>query len=136
MRKYSIDELPQFLDVLRGDMSVVGPRPQVRREVDTYDDLVHRRLVVKPGLTGLWRISGRSDLEVEDTVRRDLTYVENWSLTNDIAIIARTVRTVLRGAGACTPQTTTPMPGKGGGLDWRRRRASESVPNRHRTERV
>ena len=100
MRKYSIDELPQFLDVLRGDMSVVGPRPQVRREVDTYDDLVHRRLVVKPGLTGLWRISGRSDLEVEDAVRRDLTYVENWSVTNDIAIIARAVRTVLRGAGA------------------------------------
>ena len=100
MRKYSIDELPQFLDVLRGDMSVVGPRPQVRREVDTDDDLVGRRLVVKPGLTGLWQISGRSDLEVEDAVRLDLTYIENWSLANDIAIIARAVRTVLRGAGA------------------------------------
>jgi lipopolysaccharide/colanic/teichoic acid biosynthesis glycosyltransferase len=100
MRKYSIDELPQFLDVLRGDMSVVGPRPQVRREVDTDDDLVGRRLVVKPGLTELWQISGRSDLEVEDAVRLDLTYIENWSLANDIAIIARAVRTVLRGAGA------------------------------------
>lgn len=100
LRKYSIDELPQFLDVLRGDMSVVGPRPQVRREVDTYDDLVRRRLVVKPGLTGLWQVSGRSDLEVEDAVRLDLSYVENWSLMGDIAIIARTVRTVLRGDGA------------------------------------
>lgn len=100
LRKYSIDELPQFLDVLRGDMSVVGPRPQVRREVDSYDDLVGRRLTVKPGLTGLWQVSGRSDLEAEDAVRLDLSYVENWSIMQDVLIIAKTVSTVLRGDGA------------------------------------
>lgn len=100
IRKYSIDELPQFLNVLTGHMSVVGPRPQVRREVDTYDDLVSRRLTVKPGLTGLWQISGRSDLQVEDAVRLDLSYVENWSLLQDIIIIAKTIRTVLTGNGA------------------------------------
>ena len=100
MRKFSIDELPQFFNVLLGDMSVVGPRPQVRREVDSYDDLVSRRLCVKPGLTGLWQISGRSDLEVEDAIRLDLTYVENWSLWRDVAIIVKTVRTVLMGSGA------------------------------------
>nr|WP_268794104.1 sugar transferase [Mycolicibacterium mucogenicum] len=100
IRKYSIDELPQFLNVLTGHMSVVGPRPQVRREVDTYDDLVSRRLTVKPGLTGLWQISGRSDLAVEDAVRLDLSYVENWSLLQDLLIIAKTVRTVLTGSGA------------------------------------
>lgn len=100
IRRFSVDELPQFLNVLRGDMSVVGPRPQVRREVDSYDDLVYRRLAVKPGLTGLWQISGRSDLEVEDAIRLDLTYVENWSLGRDVAIIVKTVRTVLLGSGA------------------------------------
>ncbi len=100
IRKYSIDELPQFLNVLTGHMSVVGPRPQVRREVDTYDDLVSRRLTVKPGLTGLWQISGRSDLKVEDAVRLDLSYVENWSLLQDIIIITKTIRTVLTGDGA------------------------------------
>ena len=100
LRKFSIDELPQFFDVLRGDMSVVGPRPQVRREVDSYDDLVSRRLMVKPGLTGLWQISGRSDLEAEDAIRLDLTYVENWSLWRDVIIIVKTVRTVLVGSGA------------------------------------
>ncbi|MCX8553808.1 sugar transferase [Mycolicibacterium mucogenicum] len=100
IRKFSIDELPQFFNVLTGEMSVVGPRPQVRREVDTYDDLVSHRLAVKPGLTGLWQISGRSDLEVEDAVRLDLTYVENWSLLQDVLIIVKTVRTVLAGDGA------------------------------------
>lgn len=100
LRKYSIDELPQFFDVLRGDMSVVGPRPQVRREVDSYDDLMGRRLTVKPGLTGLWQVSGRSDLEAADAFRLDLSYVENWSLMGDVVIIAKTVSTVLRGSGA------------------------------------
>lgn len=100
LRKYSIDELPQFFDVLRGDMSVVGPRPQVRREVDSYDDLMGRRLTVKPGLTGLWQVSGRSDLEAADAFRLDLSYVENWSLMGDVVIIAKTVTTVLRGSGA------------------------------------
>jgi exopolysaccharide biosynthesis polyprenyl glycosylphosphotransferase len=100
MRKYSLDELPQFFNVLRGEMSVVGPRPQVRREVDTYDDLIRRRLTVKPGLTGLWQVSGRSDLDVKDAIRLDLSYVENWSLLGDVMIIAKTVLTVLRGEGA------------------------------------
>ncbi len=100
LRKFSIDELPQFLNVLRGDMSVVGPRPQVRREVDSYDDLVRRRLAVKPGLTGLWQVSGRSNLQIEDAVRLDLTYVENWSLWQDLVIIAKTLRAVLHSEGA------------------------------------
>jgi exopolysaccharide biosynthesis polyprenyl glycosylphosphotransferase len=100
LRKFSIDELPQVFNVLLGDMSIVGPRPQVRREVESYDDLVRRRLTVKPGLTGLWQVSGRSDLEVDDAVRLDLKYVENWSLVQDLVIIARTVKTVARGEGA------------------------------------
>lgn len=100
LRKFSIDELPQVFNVLLGDMSIVGPRPQVRREVDSYDDLVRRRLAVKPGLTGLWQVSGRSDLKVDDAVRLDLRYVENWSLVQDLVIIVRTVKTVLRGEGA------------------------------------
>jgi exopolysaccharide biosynthesis polyprenyl glycosylphosphotransferase len=100
LRKYSLDELPQFFNVLLGNMSVVGPRPQVRREVDTYDDLIRRRLTVKPGLTGLWQVSGRSDLGVEAAVRLDLSYVENWSLLGDVVIVAKTISTVLRGEGA------------------------------------
>lgn len=100
IRKFSIDELPQFSNVLTGHMSIVGPRPQVRREVDTYDDLVSHRLTVKPGLTGLWQVSGRSDLEADDALRLDLTYVENWSLLQDILIITKTIRTVLTGNGA------------------------------------
>jgi exopolysaccharide biosynthesis polyprenyl glycosylphosphotransferase len=100
LRRYSIDELPQFFNVLRRDMSVVGPRPPLRREVDTYNDQVRRRLLVLPGITGLWQVSGRSDLSWEDSVRLDLSYVENWSITNDFLIAAKTVRTILTGAGA------------------------------------
>jgi exopolysaccharide biosynthesis polyprenyl glycosylphosphotransferase len=100
LRKYSIDELPQFFNVLRRDMSVVGPRPPLRREVDTYNDQVRRRLLVLPGITGLWQVSGRSDLSWEDSVRLDLSYVENWSITNDVLIAAKTIRTVTKGAGA------------------------------------
>jgi exopolysaccharide biosynthesis polyprenyl glycosylphosphotransferase len=100
LRKFSIDELPQIFNVLLGDMSIVGPRPQVRREVEYYDDLVRRRLAVKPGLTGLWQVSGRSNLKIDDAVRLDLRYVENWSLVQDLVIIAKTVKTVLRGDGA------------------------------------
>ncbi len=100
IRKYSIDELPQFINVLRGDMSVVGPRPQVRREVDSYDYLIRRRLSVKPGLTGLWQVSGRSDLQTEDAVRLDLSYIENWSPIKDLVIIVKTIKTVLAGDGA------------------------------------
>lgn len=100
LRRFSIDELPQFINVLRNDMSVVGPRPQVRREVEAYDDDVVRRLLVKPGVTGLWQVSGRSDLPVEKAVRLDLSYVDNWSMIGDMLIIARTVGTVLAPQGA------------------------------------
>jgi exopolysaccharide biosynthesis polyprenyl glycosylphosphotransferase len=100
IRKFSIDELPQFINVLRGDMSVVGPRPQVRREVDTYGDLVRRRLFVRPGVTGLWQVSGRSNLSVDAAMRLDLTYVENWSMIQDLVIIVKTFTAVVRGCGA------------------------------------
>src|SRR5277367_807837 len=91
LRRYSIDELPQFINVLRGDMSVVGPRPPLRCEVETYDHRVRRRLLVRLGITGLWQVSGRSDLSWEDSARLDLSYVENWSMLSDLAIAAKTV---------------------------------------------
>jgi exopolysaccharide biosynthesis polyprenyl glycosylphosphotransferase len=100
IRRFSIDELPQFINVLRRQMSVVGPRPPLRREVDMYDDLVRRRLLVRPGITGLWQISGRSDLSWEDSVRLDLSYVENWSMLNDLVIVVKTLRVIANGAGA------------------------------------
>jgi exopolysaccharide biosynthesis polyprenyl glycosylphosphotransferase len=100
LRRYSIDELPQFINVLKHDMSVVGPRPPLRPEVETYDGDVKRRLLVKPGVTGLWQISGRSDLSWEDSVRLDLSYVENWSMATDLAIILKTIRAVLSHQGA------------------------------------
>ncbi|MGB3482229.1 MAG: sugar transferase [Mycobacterium sp.] len=100
LRRYSIDELPQFINVLRNEMSVVGPRPPLRREVEAYDCDVLRRLLVKPGVTGLWQVSGRSDLSWDEAVRLDLSYVENWSMTTDILIIAKTVGAVLRRSGA------------------------------------
>ncbi|NQX28016.1 sugar transferase [Microbacteriaceae bacterium VKM Ac-2854] len=95
IRKYSIDEVPQLVNVFRGDMSLVGPRPQVKGEVELYDDAARRRLIVKPGMTGLWQVSGRSTLEWEDAVRLDLYYVENWSVTGDIALLFRTVKAVV-----------------------------------------
>jgi lipopolysaccharide/colanic/teichoic acid biosynthesis glycosyltransferase len=100
IRKYSLDELPQLVNVLRGDMSMVGPRPPLTCEVDEYTGHVHRRLLIKPGLTGLWQVSGRSDLDWDEGVRLDLYYVENWSLTGDLMLIWRTIRVVLRGDGA------------------------------------
>lgn len=100
IRKCSIDELPQFFNVLKRDMSVVGPRPPLRREVENYDGQVHRRLLVNPGVTGLWQVSGRSDLPWEESVRLDLSYVENWSMVGDLLIIAKTVRAVVAGVGA------------------------------------
>jgi exopolysaccharide biosynthesis polyprenyl glycosylphosphotransferase len=100
IRRYSLDELPQLFDVLRGTMSLVGPRPPLVREVDQYERDVRRRLLVTPGITGLWQVSGRSDLSWEETVRLDLSYVENWSLGLDLAIIARTVAAVLARDGA------------------------------------
>jgi exopolysaccharide biosynthesis polyprenyl glycosylphosphotransferase len=100
LRKYSLDELPQFWNVLRGDMSVVGPRPPLPREVRGYDGRVFRRLYIRPGITGLWQVSGRSDLSWEESVRLDLHYVENWSVLTDLMIIARTAKVMLRGTGA------------------------------------
>ncbi len=95
LRKYSIDELPQFWTVLLGGMSIVGPRPQVAREVAEYSGGAHRRLLIKPGITGLWQISGRSQLTPEESIKLDLRYVENWSLAGDLSIILKTVKVVL-----------------------------------------
>lgn len=100
IRKYSLDELPQFFNVVKGEMSLVGPRPQRAEEVALYDNAAGRRLLVKPGITGLWQVSGRSDLSWEDTVRLDLYYAENWSLLDDFVILLWTVRTVLASQGA------------------------------------
>jgi lipopolysaccharide/colanic/teichoic acid biosynthesis glycosyltransferase len=100
LRRFSIDELPQLLNVLRGQMSLVGPRPPLPSEVARYEQDVHRRLLVQPGLTGLWQVSGRSDLDWEETVRLDLYYVENWSVALDVEILWKTMSAVLRGSGA------------------------------------
>lgn len=100
LRRHSFDELPQLINVLRGDMSLVGPRPPLAEEVARYGDDVRRRLVVRPGMTGLWQVSGRSDLSWEESVRLDLRYVENWSLALDLQIIWKTWSAVTRGAGA------------------------------------
>jgi exopolysaccharide biosynthesis polyprenyl glycosylphosphotransferase len=100
IRKYSLDELPQFFNVLFGSMSVVGPRPQVQREVDAYDETMWRRLLVKPGVTGQWQVSGRSNLSAAESMRHDVSYVRNWSMRLDLTIIVRTAGAVLRGEGA------------------------------------
>ena len=100
LRRFSIDELPQLLNVVRGDMSLVGPRPPLLTEMEMYDDKAHRRMHVKPGMTGLWQVSGRSDIEWEDAVKLDTYYVENWSLTGDLHILWRTVRAVVGSDGA------------------------------------
>jgi len=100
LRRYSLDELPQLFNVLLGTMSLVGPRPPLEREVTEYETHVHRRFLVKPGITGLWQVSGRSNLSWEATVRLDLYYVENWSITGDIVILWRTAQAVLASDGA------------------------------------
>lgn len=100
IRKYSLDELPQFVNVFLGSMSLVGPRPQRSSEVELYSKYEHRRLMVKPGITGLWQVSGRSDLDWEDSIRLDLYYVENWSVMTDVVLLGRTVKTVIRPDGA------------------------------------
>ncbi|GAA1639268.1 sugar transferase [Catellatospora bangladeshensis] len=100
MRRYSLDELPQLLNVLLGQMSLVGPRPPLPHEVAAYADDVRRRLAVKPGMTGLWQVSGRSDLPWEEAVRLDLRYVENWSMSMDLLILLRTLTAVARSSGA------------------------------------
>ncbi|WP_372471434.1 sugar transferase [Micromonospora trifolii] len=100
LRKWSLDELPQLVNVLLGQMSLVGPRPPLPSEVARYDGDVARRLLVKPGMTGLWQVSGRSDLSWEDGIRLDLYYVENWSLAADLTILWKTFGAVLNGRGA------------------------------------
>jgi exopolysaccharide biosynthesis polyprenyl glycosylphosphotransferase len=99
LRRHSLDELPQLINVLMGQMSLVGPRPPLPGEVEQYPHDMRRRLVVKPGMTGLWQVSGRSDLSWEDSIRLDLRYVENWSLTVDLVILMRTALVVTRGEG-------------------------------------
>lgn len=100
LRRTSVDELPQLINVLRGEMSLVGPRPPLPEEAARYDEVEVRRLAVKPGMTGLWQVSGRSDLSWDETLALDLQYVENWSLTADVDVMARTLRAVVDGRGA------------------------------------
>jgi exopolysaccharide biosynthesis polyprenyl glycosylphosphotransferase len=100
LRRYSLDELPQLFNVFRGDMSLIGPRPPLQKEVDLYETHVHRRFLMKPGITGLWQVSGRSDLSWEDSVRLDLYYVENWSMVGDFVILMKTARAVVGRSGA------------------------------------
>ncbi|CAN5393408.1 hypothetical protein BH09ACT8_BH09ACT8_45560 [soil metagenome] len=100
LRKLSIDKLPQFINVLKRDMSIVGPRPPLATEVRSYDDYARRRLLVRPGITGLWQVSGRSDLSWEDSVRLDMFYVENWSMIADLLIALKTVKAVFGHSGA------------------------------------
>jgi exopolysaccharide biosynthesis polyprenyl glycosylphosphotransferase len=100
LRRFSLDELPQLINVLRGEMSLIGPRPPLPAEVARYEDDAVRRLRVKPGITGLWQVSGRSDLTWEQSVRLDLWYVDNWSLVLDMQILGRTAKAVLHGQGA------------------------------------
>lgn len=100
IRRYSIDELPQLLNVIRGDMSLVGPRPQREGEVALYDRAALRRLRVRPGMTGLWQVSGRSNLSWDEAIALDMHYVENWTLMGDLQILTRTVRAVLAQDGA------------------------------------
>jgi exopolysaccharide biosynthesis polyprenyl glycosylphosphotransferase len=100
LRKWSLDELPQLINVLRGEMSLVGPRPALPDEAARYASHVRRRLVVKPGLTGMWQVSGRSDLSWDETVRLDLRYVENWSFALDLQILWKTLSVIVHGSGA------------------------------------
>jgi exopolysaccharide biosynthesis polyprenyl glycosylphosphotransferase len=100
IRRFSIDELPQLLNVLKGDMSLVGPRPQRDFEVAGYDHVATRRLTVRPGITGLWQVSGRSDLAFDEAIALDVHYVENWSMTSDLIILWRTARAVVASDGA------------------------------------
>jgi lipopolysaccharide/colanic/teichoic acid biosynthesis glycosyltransferase len=100
LRRYSLDELPQLFNVLKGDMSLVGPRPPLMSEVSGYEAEARRRLLVLPGMTGPWQISGRSELDWEETMRLDLYYVENWSIVDDLLILWKTFRAVVNSHGA------------------------------------
>ena len=100
IRRFSIDELPQLINVVRGEMSLIGPRPPLPSEVAEYESDAVRRLHVRPGMTGLWQVSGRSDLSWEESLRLDLWYVDNWTPILDLQILVRTFKAVLRGSGA------------------------------------
>ncbi|NED99586.1 sugar transferase [Phytoactinopolyspora halotolerans] len=100
LRRYSLDELPQLFNVIRGDMSLVGPRPPLPEEVASYSQVESHRLLVTPGMTGLWQVSGRSNLTWEETVRLDLSYVDNWTLGGDMRLLGRTAGAVIRSTGA------------------------------------
>jgi lipopolysaccharide/colanic/teichoic acid biosynthesis glycosyltransferase len=100
IRRYSLDELPQLLNVLRGEMSLVGPRPNLPEEVEQYQDWHSKRLTVSPGITGLWQVSGRSDLTFDEMVLLDIYYVENWNLTMDLGIMLRSFPAILQARGA------------------------------------
>ena len=100
LRRTSIDELPNLINVLRGEMSLVGPRPPLPREVERYDDFARRRLSVKPGITCLWQISGRSNVSFDEWMRLDNAYIDTWSPLGDLKILLKTVPAVLRGEGA------------------------------------
>jgi exopolysaccharide biosynthesis polyprenyl glycosylphosphotransferase len=100
LRRLSLDELPQLVNVLRGEMSLVGPRPPLPEEVAKYGPVEFRRLLIRPGMTGLWQVSGRSDLSWEETIRLDLRYIDNWSFGQDCVLLWRTGRAVIKGTGA------------------------------------
>jgi lipopolysaccharide/colanic/teichoic acid biosynthesis glycosyltransferase len=100
LRRWSLDELPQLVNVLKGEMSLVGPRPPLEEEVRSYEDWQHGRLEVAPGITGLWQVGGRIDLPFHEAVRRDIFYIENWSLSYDLYILAKTVPALLSRRGA------------------------------------
>jgi exopolysaccharide biosynthesis polyprenyl glycosylphosphotransferase len=100
LRRFSLDELPQLWNVLKGEMSLVGPRPALPEEVEQYDDWVRNRLLVKPGMTGLWQVSGRTETSFSDYIRYDLFYIQNWSLSLDLWILWRTLRAVTSTEGA------------------------------------
>ena len=100
LRRWSLDELPQLINVVGGSMSLVGPRPHPMDDVDRYEREAFRRLALKPGVTGLWQVEGRSDLSWQDALQLDIYYVESWSMSGDVVLLARTIRAVLQGRGA------------------------------------
>jgi Sugar transferases involved in lipopolysaccharide synthesis len=100
LRRFSLDELPQLFNVWLGHMSLVGPRPPLPREVTAYEEMVNRKFLIRPGITGLWQTSGRSNLSWEESVRLDLYYVENWTMRRDLSILLRTARAVVAREGA------------------------------------
>jgi lipopolysaccharide/colanic/teichoic acid biosynthesis glycosyltransferase len=100
LRRFSLDELPQLVNVLRGDMSLVGPRPLPERDYEMLEDWHRKRYLVLPGLTGLWQVSGRAELDFDDLVRLDFIYLEHWSLALDLTILLKTIPAVLTRRGA------------------------------------